>query len=206
MKTVLVVSTLLMLAAGTAMAADSEAQMTPAERAKIVKLLEETRKELLDAVEKLTDEQWNYKPAPERWSVAETAEHILLTERLLFGTVQKALAAPPNPEWKTRTAGKDEFIERVLPDRSRKAEAPAAVRPAGKISREQIIREFKEARERTLQFTRETDRALREHTQEHPFPVFNTLNAYQWLIYIPLHNRRHDLQIAEVKADKGFPK
>jgi hypothetical protein len=32
---------------------------------------------------------------------------------------------------------------------------------------------------------------------EHPFPVFNMLNAYQWLLYIPLHNARHNRQIAE---------
>ena len=36
--------------------------------------------------------------------------------------------------------------------------------------------------------------------------VFGTLNAYQWLIYIPLHNLRHEKQIAEVKATKGYPK
>lgn len=28
-------------------------------------------------------------------------------------------------------------------------------------------------------------------------PVFNMLNAYQWLLYIPLHNVRHNRQIAE---------
>jgi hypothetical protein len=46
---------------------------------------------------------------------------------------------------------------------------------------------------------------LKEHTVDHPFPIFGTLNAYQWLIYIPLHNMRHDQQIAEVKASPGFP-
>ena len=40
----------------------------------------------------------------------------------------------------------------------------------------------------------------------HPFPVFNTPNACDWLIDIPLHNLRHDLQIAEVKAGAGYPK
>ena len=47
---------------------------------------------------------------------------------------------------------------------------------------------------------------MKDHTTEHPFPVFNTLNAYQWLVYIPMHNLRHDLQIAEVKASPGYPK
>jgi hypothetical protein len=46
---------------------------------------------------------------------------------------------------------------------------------------------------------------LKEHNSDHPFPVFKTLNAYQWLLYIPLHNLRHDQQIAEVKATPGYP-
>jgi hypothetical protein len=46
---------------------------------------------------------------------------------------------------------------------------------------------------------------LKQYTVEHPFPVFGTLNAYQWLIYVPLHTMRHDKQIAEVKATAGYP-
>ena len=37
------------------------------------------------------------------------------------------------------------------------------------------------------------------------FPVFGTLNAYQWLIYVPLHTLHHGKQIANVKAATGYP-
>jgi hypothetical protein len=56
-----------------------------------------------------------------------------------------------------------------------------------------------------LQFARENTMAVKEHTLPHPFPIFGTLNAYQWLIYVPLHTIRHDKQIAEVKATSGYP-
>lgn len=128
----------------------------------------------------------------------------MLAEGLLFGQVQQALAAPPNPDWEKKTAGKTEFLERVMVDRSHKAVAPETIRPQG-LSREEVIRRYKEGRTKTLAFARETEAALKEHTTEHPFPVFNTLNAYQWLIYIPLHNMRHDQQIAEVKNSAGYP-
>jgi len=39
----------------------------------------------------------------------------------------------------------------------------------------------------------------------HPFPIFGTLNAYQWLIFVPLHSFDHDKQIAEVKASPRYP-
>ena len=56
-----------------------------------------------------------------------------------------------------------------------------------------------------MKFARETNVELKQFTVEHPMQVFNTLNAYQWLIYIPLHTMRHDKQIAEVKATPGYP-
>ena len=119
--------------------------------------------------------------------------------------MEKALGSPTNPDWEKKTAGKTEFLERVMVDRSHKATAPEAIRPRG-LSKEEVMRRFKEARAQTIRFARETEAPLREHTAEHPFPVFNTLNAYQWLIYIPLHNLRHNQQIAEVKANPQYPR
>ena len=182
----------------------AEPAVTAEERAKAVKLLRDSQKEFLDSVEKLSEAQWAYKPAPGRWSVAEVAEHIMLSEDLLFGAVQKALAEKRNPDWEAKTAGKNEFLERALLNRERKAQAPEALKPQGKWTKAEILSRFKESRAKTLKFAEETNAPLKQHTRDNPF--FGTLNAYQWLIYIPLHNMRHDQQIAEVKADAGFPK
>ncbi len=32
------------------------------------------------------------------------------------------------------------------------------------------------------------------------------LNAHQWLLYIPLHHLRHNMQIAEVKTLPDYPR
>lgn len=190
---------------GTIMAWAGDGKMTSEERAKVIKYLKDSQKEFLDAVEKVSDAQWNYKQSPERWSVGETAEHIALSEGLIFGASQRALESPANPDWEAKTKGKTEFLEKILVDRSRKAAAPEALVPSGK-SRAEIIKLFKDGRAKTLKFAEETQLPLKEHTVDHPFPVFNTLNAYQWLIYVPLHNLRHNLQILEVKASEGYPK
>jgi len=39
-----------------------------------------SRKVFLDAVAGLTPEQWNFKPGPDRWSVAQVMEHIAAAE------------------------------------------------------------------------------------------------------------------------------
>ncbi len=189
-----------------AVLAADEGKVSPEERGKVIKLLKESHAETLAALEKLSDEQLKFKPAPERWSVIEVAEHIMMAEGLLFGAVQRAVATAPNPDWEAKTKGKTEFLEDVLAGRKGKASAPESIVPSGKISRQDLIAKLKEGRAKTMKFTEENQVPLKAHTMDHPFPVFGTLNAYQWLIYIPLHNIRHNKQIAEVMADPNFPK
>ncbi len=180
--------------------------MTAEDRAKVIKLLNDSNKQTLDLIEGLNEEQLKFKPAPEKWSVLEVAEHISMAEGLLFGAVEGALAARQNPEWETKTKGKTEFLEKVMVSRDRKATAPENIVPTGKLTRDEVIAKLKESRAKTLKFAEETKLPLKSHTLDHPFPVFGTLNAYQWLIYIPLHNIRHNKQIEEVKSDPNFPK
>ena len=186
--------------------AAGDPHMTADERAQVIKWLNETQKVYLDRLEHVSDAQWNWRPAPFRWTVGEVAEHIMLTETRLFAVVERSLASPPNPNWQAKTTGKDTFIERAVPNRGVRAQAPLEIRPTGKLSRDEVVRRYKELRVRVLEFAQKTDAPLKAHTIEHPFPVFNTLNAYDWLIYIPLHTERHNKQMAEVMAAPDYPK
>ncbi len=191
---------------GTTLAADEGGKLTQEERAKAIQWMKDSHAETLAALESLTDAQLKFKPAPERWSVLEVAEHIALTEGQLFAAMEKALNAPVNPEWEAKTKGKTQFLEDVLAGRKGKASAPENIVPSGKLSRDEVVAKLKEGRAKSLKFIETTELPLKAHTFDHPFPVFGTLNAYQWLVYIPLHNLRHNKQIAEVRADPNFPK
>jgi hypothetical protein len=180
--------------------------MTAEERSKVLNWLDESQKEFLTAINGVSDEQWKWKPAPERWSVGETAEHIVLAEAMLFDNVKKAVASQPNAAWEEKTKGKTEFIERVMAPRLGKAQAPEPIVPRNVMTLAQVKDRFETQRAEITKFAAQTDLPLKELTAEHPFPVFGTLNAYQWLIYVPLHTERHDKQIAEVKATAGYPK
>lgn len=184
----------------------ADAHMTPEERMKVLNWLEESHQEFLAAINGLSEEQWKWKPAPDRWSVGETAEHIVLAEAMLFAGVRKAMASPANAEWEIKTKGKTEFIERVMAPRLGKAQAPEPLVPQGGMTAAQAKERFEQQRVEILKFAKDTGAPIKEHTAEHPFPVFGTLNAYQWLIYIPQHTMRHDKQIAEVKSTPGYPK
>jgi hypothetical protein len=184
-----------------------DGKLTLEERAKAVKALLDSQKEFLSYVEKLTDEQWNARPAAFKRTAGETAEHIALSEGLLYSAMERALATPINPEWETQSAGKEKLLDGLLAGRQGKAQAPEPIQPLKrKMSRVEIMTMYKEGRAKTLKFIETTELPLKAHTLPHPFPIFGTLNAYQWLLYIPAHNLRHNKQIAEVLNNPAFPK
>lgn len=180
--------------------------MSTDERSRALQYLTESRREFLAAIDGVSEVQWRWKPSPERWSVGEVAEHIVLAEASLFGAVRRAMSSPANAEWEEKTKGKTELIERVMAPRMGKAQAPESIVPKGTMTLAQVHEQFEKQRVEIEKFASSTDAPVKEHTVEHPFPFFGTLNAYQWLIYIPLHTERHDKQIAEVKATAGYPK
>jgi hypothetical protein len=184
----------------------ADGHMTTEDRTKVLHWLEESNQEFQAAIEGVSEEQWKWKPAPERWSVGETAEHIVLAEAMLFENVKQAVSSPANPAWEEQTKGKTEFIVQVMAPRLGKAQAPEPIVPRNGMTLAQVKDRFDHQRAEIVKFASDTSVALKEHTVEHPFPIFGTLNAYQWLIYVPLHTERHDKQIAEVKATAGYPK
>ena len=202
----LILITLLLAGSLLTAAQTPETKMSKEDRAKVLKWLDESNAQTIAAVEKLSDAQWSFKAAPGKWSVGEVVEHIMLAEGTLFAQMEKALAAPVIPDWAVKTKGKADFIERVMVKRQGKAQAPEAIVPSGKIPRAELMAKLKAARAKTREFTAKTEDEMHSHTTDHVFPVFNTLSAYQWLIYIPLHNIRHNQQIEEVKANANFPK
>ena len=180
-----------------------DATMTRAERAELIDLLNKSEKEFLDAVDSVSDAQWTFKAGPDRWSIGEVAEHLVLAEAGLFTTATKSVAAPADDKW-TATVGKTDMLKRALPNRTTKVDAPQEIRPRGDLTRAQVMARFKEQRARTLAFAQETEAPLKAHTAPNPF--FGAINAHQLLLYIPLHNLRHDQQIAEVKTAPDYPR
>ena len=174
------------------------------EREAAVKYLEETRQTFLRSIEGLSETQWNYKPAPERWSVAEVAEHIALSESLILQLISDRIMKGPAAK-PPAGAPADEAVVKAITDRSGKFQAPEMLKPIGKwATREALTKDFEEARARTLAYVRETQDDLRAHSAPHP--VLKTIDAYQWLLLLSAHTARHTAQIEEVKAEPGFPK
>ena len=191
------------------LAADTAQTLSQEERDRAAAELKGSKKAFLDATKGLSPAQWNFKPAPERWSVAECSEHIALAEGFIFGLVsEKIMKAPANPEKRDAAKGKDELIVKILQDRSHKATAPEPIDPAkhASMTLQESIKLFQDSRAHTIEYVNNTQEDLRDHLFDHPVPAIGTLDGYQWILLISGHTRRHTAQILEVKADPNFPK
>ena len=62
--------------------------LTQAEKDKALAYLESTKNDVLDATKNLSTAQWNFKAAPDRWSIAECIEHIAAAEDYIRGSVE----------------------------------------------------------------------------------------------------------------------
>ena len=175
------------------------------ERDHLVKRLIESRDNVITSTDQLSAEQWTFRQNKESWSIGDNVEHLGLVEPILFGQVTSALVSGVNPNWEEATAGKESLLKEKLLDRSTRRDAPNAVLPVGGVQPAYALRVFKEHRDVSLQFTLETVKPLKAHTADHRRPVYGTLNAYQWLLFIAYHTLRHVEQIEDVTRAPGFP-
>ncbi|PYX41080.1 MAG: hypothetical protein DMG81_04685 [Acidobacteria bacterium] len=194
-----------LIAVAVCLAAALQAQtLTQADRDKAMKYLESTRQGVVDATKGLSQAQWTFKAAPDKWSVAEVTEHIAAAEDFLRGMiVQKVMVAPARPAGEDVVAI-DAMVLQAIPDRSQKKQAPEPLKPSNRFgSPEGSVQHFLDARTTTEDFLTKTP-DLREHAADSP--LGKKLDGYEWILFIAAHSERHTKQILEVKADPNFPK
>src|SRR4029077_12320080 len=61
-------------------------------------LLAKTEQGVFNSLLGLSEAQLNFKPAPDRWSIAECVKHIAVTEISLWQMTDAALKQPANPD------------------------------------------------------------------------------------------------------------
>lgn len=176
--------------------------LTQADREKGVQYLQQTRDGVVAAIKGLSDAQLKYKAGPDRWSVAETLEHIALAEDYLFQSVTERTMKAPAGAAGRDAAKADAMVLAMVPDRSHKVQAPPPLVPTGRWTVSEALDHFLKSRAKTIAFLESTP-DLRDHVADSPL---GQLDGYEGLLFIGAHSERHTKQMLEVKADPGFPK
>jgi hypothetical protein len=189
--------------AGAGAAAARAQEVTQAEKERAMQYLESTKKGVLDATKGLSDAQWNFKAAPDRWSIAQVTEHIAAAEDFIRQMdAEKVMMAPAVPGRDVKKT--DDAVIAMVPDRSQKAQAPEPLVPTNRFgSPDGSVKHFVESRAKTEDFLKTTP-GLRDHAVDSP--MGSKLDGYQFVLLIAAHSERHTKQILEVKADPNYPK
>ncbi len=172
--------------------------------------LHRSRNRVLELTKGVSEAQWKFEPAPDRWSIAETLEHIVTVQERLLGPVREQLAQAPPPPAGTDAALIDTIVWEKIPDRSMKVKAPAPLEPTGEWNQAEALARYSRNSERLVEWLESTP-DLRNHSWESaPLKVltngeFMWMDGYQLILTAAGHEERHARQIEEVKADPQYP-
>ncbi len=201
------------------------------ERRFLMDYLKRTRQMMHDAVRDVSPEQWTFKPKPFRWSVAECAEHIILTERWLMSEFAAKFGKGDEPayifHWRKIKPKPSDFsiipledrrridlvilndiLDRSLVDTSIPSNPPpeATMAPTGKYKTpEEMLKAFDKQRDDTWRIIETLKVDWRQH-YIYPGNSSFLFDGYQYLLRIPGHTERHLMQLWEVKRDANYPK
>jgi len=152
----------------------------------------------------LSEEQYGFSPAPERWSVAQLVEHLSIVEGNVAALLDKLLgkAEESGAEAAAAVGGGafepvsiEEFVERT---RAVKLEAPERIRPTGTLALADSLARLRESRAALHTLRPRVERAD-GHAIRFPHPAWGSLDLYQWLLFVGAHEDRHLSQIEALK-------
>ena len=163
--------------------------------------IDRTRGRLLRAVEGLSEEQQGFRPAPNRWSVAQLCEHLSIVEGSVAGMLGKALGRA-EAAGTLRAEGAPftpvSIAELAARTRDVKINSPESVRPTGTRSLADSLAALRESRA-ALHALRPRLEGVDGHALTFPHPAGGQLNVYQWLLFVGAHEDRHLAQIEALK-------
>ena len=179
-------------------------ELTPTEKERELQYLESTKANLLEATKGLSQDQWNFKPSLDRWSVEQVMEHLAASEDFIRdGLIKEKVMVSPQGQPDRDVKKIDEAVLTMIPDRSHKAQAPDPLQPRNRFgSPGASLDHFLESRATTEQYLRTTE-GLRDHVMDGPV---GKMDGYEFILFVAAHCERHTKQIEEVKADHNFPK
>lgn len=182
----------------------AQTPLTKEEKDFAIKYLNEATKELEQTVKGLSEAQLKFRPDANSWSVEDCLKHLTISEvNIWAGFVDTALQQEPDPSKRYEVQASDEMILGMIESREQKVQTSESFQPVNKEGDfKTVLKEFKSLRAEHLKWLKKTDEDLRNRYAQTPV---GTIDAYQGILFISGHVKRHTAQMKEVMASEGFP-
>ncbi len=160
----------------------------------------------------LSETQLNWKPAPDKWSIAQCLDHLAVATSK-FGPYFTAALARARKKWPVTSSPSYRptligglLIKQVVPETGRNLSAPKVFRPS-ESNIHASLESFLEQQERFIKFVRETDgvdyNKTRLRSPVTPLMRYSLADAF---VVTVVHGQRHLAQARRVREMSGFPK
>jgi len=163
--------------------------------AEAVARLERSTGAFLAVLDGVSERQWNVRPAGEEWSLAETVEHVVITDRRVRATLEGLFEAP-------LIAGAPRFDDAAI---SADMFATAGPVPPGLAEPKgcfaipaEGVAALAEIRDDLIAWARRRTADLRTHGLPHP--VFGVFDGVQWILFAAAHTDNHLPQLRALRA------
>jgi hypothetical protein len=179
---------------------------TESDRRYLIDNLKRTRDLIIEETKNLTEQQWTFKEAPDRWSINEVVEHLAIWELLLDREVSQALVAGPQADLAKKNERTDSsvlaFLMEDKPHITTEYTKPFTYTvPMGVNPGKNNLEWFLKMRNESLNFLDSTKTDLRYY-----FLRAGRGNVHQVYITIFAHTDRHLRQIRKIKVNANYPK
>lgn len=158
----------------------------------------------------LTPSQLNWKPSPERWSVAQCFDHLLTSNKGYLPIIDNVLAGHKRTLWQSMPVlpglmGKL-LIKSLDPASTRRIKAPKRFEPAQSDINSSVINDFIDQQQQIVAKMKATEHLnLEKIVITSPVAgvvVYSLMDAYRIIV---VHEQRHFQQAQRVTKEMGFP-
>lgn len=170
--------------------------MTTVEKMTCLNQLEQSRNDLFDVLEDISEQVFLRKSTPDVWSIAEVMEHVIKVETTVIITLQQlAKSATKTPLDQPKSS---EEVMELSASRALKSKAPENFLPVGIFTNKKVAMEtFEMCRKKTNDFVNHDSIDLK--TVTFPHPRIGILDGNNWLTFVSGHTQKHIAQIKELK-------
>jgi hypothetical protein len=169
----------------------------------VINYSSETENHLVSMLADVNEKAWNHRLVDGQWTIAETAEHLLAAEQIIFKNMKKILSTETaDANRKSDLPNFEVLQERLLDRYSKKAKTVAPLEPSGKwATKKGFLEAFRDHRTALRSFLSNTDQPLEQFFTETPV---GTINLMQYAVLASAHGARHTMQIEDIKAQLGL--
>jgi hypothetical protein len=162
-------------------------------------------------VANLNDEQFTWRPAPDRWSIGECFEHLNLTAAAYIPAIDGAIEDARARNLRSDGPFVYPLVERLFvasnePPPRRRFKAFKAYRPPSRLSPDTVMNAFSAWQDRLAERVKRADGLdLRRARRRSPILPIMKWSLGTMFALVLAHERRHIWQARQVRNEQRFP-